>query len=142
LIELNRGFSMNLMIITMMLALAMDSLASAQVVIAPAVISVLGTGCNQPWNGTDENRIAELDADKNANHFCSPFLATRISDYESHATVTPTCPKIGFYPVAVTAKYECRPAEILSCTDCHNQPQPSEYCKTTCGCTSAFCGSW
>ncbi len=30
----------------------------------------------------------------------------------------------------------------FDCAECHGQPKPSQECKTECGCSSAFCGSW
>lgn len=28
------------------------------------------------------------------------------------------------------------------CADCYGQPKTSDQCRTQCGCSSAFCGSW
>ena len=29
-----------------------------------------------------------------------------------------------------------------NCEDCHQLPRPSSFCRSKCGCASAFCGSW
>lgn len=41
----------------------------------------------------------------------------------------------------------CSPKDVsrkpgFVCADCYSMPKPSNQCKTQCGCSSAFCGSW
>jgi hypothetical protein len=41
----------------------------------------------------------------------------------------------------------CSPKDVsrrpgFKCDECQDMPRPSEQCRTQCGCTSAFCGSW